>query len=138
MLLGFGERLKQIRLERGLRQEDIGQVVRVGKSTVSQWESGIHVPSLGTVAKIADYLDVTTDYLLGRADHPQGRAHRLKVNDGLDVDDQATPKKGNPLDRLKGIRGALRADKNLTEEDVQEILDFIEWRKQKKRSERTE
>jgi len=42
------------------------------------------------------------------------------------------------LDRLKGIRGALRADKNLTEEDVQEILDFIEWRKQKKRSERTE
>ncbi|MBC7340864.1 MAG: helix-turn-helix transcriptional regulator [Clostridia bacterium] len=66
----FGERLKKIRTERGLRQEDIGKVVHVGKSTVSQWESNTHVPDLETVAKIADHLNISIDYLLGRTDNP--------------------------------------------------------------------
>lgn len=85
------------------------------------------------MSRIADHFGVTTDYLLGRVEHPQGRAHRLKVDDTLDAEDQATPKKGNPLDRPKGIRGALRADKNLTDEDVDEILAFMEWRRQRKK-----
>lgn len=122
----FGERLKRIRTERGLRQEDIGQIVQVGKSTVSQWEAGIHEPSLATIGKIADFFGVTTDYLLGRSDDPQGQAQRP------DTDDNAAPR-GNPLERLKDIRVAFRADYDLTDEDVDEILEFIEWRRQRKK-----
>ena len=62
----FGERLKKVRIDRGLRQEDIGAIVHVGKSTVSQWENNIHVPDIETIVKIANYLNVTSDYLLGR------------------------------------------------------------------------
>lgn len=132
--MGLGERLKQIRTERGLRQEDIGQALRVGKSAVSQWESGIHEPSIATIHKIADLLNVTTDYLLGRTDHPQGR----EFGPGDRLESRAAPPghpppEKSPRDRLKGIRGALRADKRLTDEDVDEILEFIEWRKQRKR-----
>ena len=61
----FGERLKKVRIDRGLRQEDIGAIVHVGKSTVSQWENNIHVPDIETIVKIANYLNVTSDYLLG-------------------------------------------------------------------------
>jgi transcriptional regulator with XRE-family HTH domain len=64
----FGSRLKEVRLERGLRQEDIGNIVHVGKSTVSQWENNIHVPDIETIRKIASYLNVSTDYLLGLSD----------------------------------------------------------------------
>jgi len=64
----FGNRLKEVRIERGLRQEDIGNIVHVGKSTVSQWENNIHVPDLETVRRIANYLNVSTDYLLCLSD----------------------------------------------------------------------
>lgn len=67
----FGKRLKKLRTERGLRQEDIGKIVHVGKSTVSQWENNIHVPDLETVSKIASFLNVSVDYLLGRTDDPR-------------------------------------------------------------------
>jgi transcriptional regulator with XRE-family HTH domain len=66
----FGERLKKVRIDRGLRQEDIGAIVHVGKSTVSQWENNIHVPDIETIVKIANYLNVTSDYLLGLSDNP--------------------------------------------------------------------
>ncbi|MDD2297635.1 MAG: helix-turn-helix transcriptional regulator [Sphaerochaetaceae bacterium] len=69
--MGFGEQLKKARTKRGLRQEDIGKIVHVGKSTVSQWENNIHVPDLETVNKIADYLNVSTDYLHGRTSDPR-------------------------------------------------------------------
>jgi transcriptional regulator with XRE-family HTH domain len=69
--MGFGDQLKKLRNERGLRQEDIGKAVHVGKSTVSQWESNIHVPDLETVTKIANYLNVSIDYLLGQTNDPR-------------------------------------------------------------------
>lgn len=48
----FGERLKKVRIDRGLRQEDIGAIVHMGKSTVSQWENNIHVPDIVFLSKI--------------------------------------------------------------------------------------
>lgn len=64
----FGERLKGLREEKGLRQEDIGTIVGVGKSTISQYESGKRQPDPLTLQKIADYFSVTLDYLFGRND----------------------------------------------------------------------
>lgn len=62
----FGERLFQLRNEHGLRQEDIGKIVGVVKSAVSQWESGGRTPDPNTLQRLADYFKVTVDYLLGR------------------------------------------------------------------------
>lgn len=62
----FGKRLKQLREERNLRQEDLGKIVNVEKSTVSQWESGKRTPDVGTILALADYFGVSTDFLLGK------------------------------------------------------------------------
>ena len=64
--MSFGRQLKKIRLERGLNQEDIGKMVHMGKSTVSQWENEIHTPNIDIITQIANYLDVPLDYLAGR------------------------------------------------------------------------
>ena len=68
--MGFGERLRKARMEKGMRQEDIGKVVHVGKSTVSQWENNIHVPDLETITKIANHLNISVDWLTGRISTP--------------------------------------------------------------------
>ncbi|WP_281168432.1 helix-turn-helix domain-containing protein [Desulfovirgula thermocuniculi] len=66
----FGERLRKRRMELGLRQEDVGKWVHVGKSTVSQWENGIHMPDMETVSILANHLGVSVDWLLGRTNDP--------------------------------------------------------------------
>jgi transcriptional regulator with XRE-family HTH domain len=105
----FGKRLKEIRIERGLRQEDIGAIVHVGKSTVSQWENNVHVPDIETIAKIASHLNVSIDYLLGRTD--------IRNPDQPDED----------------IIAFLRAAEGLTEDEKREVLAYIEFRKAQRR-----
>jgi len=64
----FGERLKELRLEKGMSQFELGQVFSVDNRTVSTWENSIHEPDFDTIIKIAKYFDVTTDYILGNSD----------------------------------------------------------------------
>jgi transcriptional regulator with XRE-family HTH domain len=66
----FGQRLKKLRESRGLFQEDIGEWFSMGKSTVSQWESG-RLPHATIIAKLAVKFKVSSDYLLGLDDNLQ-------------------------------------------------------------------
>lgn len=62
----FSVRLKQLRKERGLLQKDISQIFSVSMGAVGNWESGNRIPDSETLSRIADYFQVSVDYLLGR------------------------------------------------------------------------
>lgn len=62
----FSVRLKQLRKERGLLQKDISQIFNVSMGAVGNWESGNRIPDSETLSRIADYFQVSVDYLLGR------------------------------------------------------------------------
>lgn len=62
----FAGRLKELRLNLGLLQKELSEKLNLNRSTLGSWESGNRVPELGTVQKLADYFDVSVDYLLGR------------------------------------------------------------------------
>lgn len=64
----FAERLTELRKEKGLTQDELGKILGFRDSTISQYETGKRKPDQETLTKIADYFDVTTDYLLGRSD----------------------------------------------------------------------
>ncbi|MBM7592219.1 helix-turn-helix domain-containing protein [Brevibacillus fulvus] len=61
----FGERLRILREEKNLKQEELGEVLGVGKVTIHGYESGKRKPSFEILIQIANYFQVTTDYLLG-------------------------------------------------------------------------
>lgn len=61
-------RIKQLRKERKWSQKELGEKVDISESFVSKVESGKKQPSREVTAKIAEVLNVTTDYLLGRSD----------------------------------------------------------------------
>ncbi len=61
----FGERLKELRTERGLGQIQLAKELGVGKSVISLWETGKSEPTLGNLVKIALFFGVSTDYLAG-------------------------------------------------------------------------
>lgn len=62
--------LKQLREEKGLGQKELAAVLYVSNGTISNYENGVHSPSLDTLCAIADYYGVSVDFLLGRADSP--------------------------------------------------------------------
>lgn len=69
----FPERLRAARDLRGWSQNDLAARSGMPQSSVGHFEGGTRKPSFDTLRKLANALEVTTDYLLGRVDDP-GRA----------------------------------------------------------------
>ena len=69
MLVGFGNRLKELRKKRGLTQQNMADMMGITMRNYQRYEYGmINVPAT-TLNFFADYFGVTTDYLLGREEH---------------------------------------------------------------------
>ncbi|WP_169713613.1 helix-turn-helix domain-containing protein [Paludifilum halophilum] len=70
----FGDRLRSLRLQQNLRQQDLAKHLRISKSTVGMYERGEREPSLSTLHQIAGFFHVSTDYLLARKDSDSSNA----------------------------------------------------------------
>lgn len=62
----IGRRVRELRIKKGLSQQELGNIIGVTKVSVCGYESGTRIPNLEKLAKLADALETTTDYLLGR------------------------------------------------------------------------
>lgn len=65
VIVGFGERLKELREKAGLTQEQLAIRVRTGKSSIAMYETQGRIPSPAVLLKLSGTLHVSTDYLLG-------------------------------------------------------------------------
>jgi len=66
------DRLRQARLHRGLTQTSLGQALGVVAQQVLKWEKHVSVPAPETLARMAQVLGCTTDWLLELVDEPAG------------------------------------------------------------------
>jgi transcriptional regulator with XRE-family HTH domain len=66
----FPERLRAARGLRGYSQGDLAERAKMPPSSIAHFESGSRKPSFETLRRLANALEVTTDYLLGRVDQP--------------------------------------------------------------------
>lgn len=62
----FGKRIKNLRQKMGLTQVELGKMFNVTNVAVTKWESDDRFPDKTTLIKIADYFNVSIDYLLCR------------------------------------------------------------------------
>jgi len=62
----FSERIKELRKEKGLSQEDVGSIIGVKKYAIYSYEKGRACPDMKGLIALADYFDVSMDYLAGR------------------------------------------------------------------------
>jgi transcriptional regulator with XRE-family HTH domain len=67
-MIELGERLRKLRQEKRLRQDQVAALVNVTRSTVCTWESDTRQPSYETLVRLANLYNVSTDFLLGRTD----------------------------------------------------------------------
>lgn len=64
----FYMRLKELRIERGLLQCELASQLNVNQRTISNWEKSVREPNIDMIIKIAQFFEVSTDYLLGVID----------------------------------------------------------------------
>ncbi len=62
----LGNRLKKLREEKKLTQEQLGQLVDLSQQTIGHYEVNRAKPDLETIQRFAEIFNVTTDFLLGR------------------------------------------------------------------------
>lgn len=103
-------RLKQLRLERGLLQSDIAKVIKKSERIVGFYETGERDMNTETLSTLADFFNVSIDYLLGK-------------NDIRNIEDE-----------FKTIYS--KEIEGLTEEEIKEALEFYKVIKNRRKKEK--
>ncbi len=70
----IGQRIRDLRKQKRMSQTELAKSAGVSQTTVTAWETGKAEPSSSAITSLADYFDVTTDYLLGRPDKKEKKS----------------------------------------------------------------
>lgn len=128
----FGERLKQLRHERGWSQSQLAKAVGLTKQAISSYEINNITPSFDRLTLLADALHVSTDYLMGKSaerDIVGGGediyAELSHVLDVLSVTNNTPTFKGVPIKRsyLPAVRMVLKSNIDGIEQLIKELED---------------
>lgn len=68
-MINFSTRLKELRNEKMISQLKLAKDLRIDPSTVAKYETGDRQPDLEMLCTLADYFEVSVDYLLGRKEY---------------------------------------------------------------------
>ena len=67
----FSNRLAVLRAACKISSQSLAEAVGVSQPAISRFEHGVDYPHVNTLIALADYFDVSLDYLAGRSDNPQ-------------------------------------------------------------------
>ena len=70
-------RIKELRQANNIKQAELARAINVSQATMSEYETGKYEPDIETLKKIADYFDVTVDYIVGG--NRVSRKHGVKI-----------------------------------------------------------
>lgn len=116
--MDLGKRIRKARKAKKLTQEQLGKTANVSDATINRYEKGIRQPDPEMLGMIADILDVSVDYLLGRTDSPRPNAEVNK----FDYSELFSQKdKGQAYI----LAADLRSRYNLSDETFLKIIDEI-------------
>ena len=69
----FSQRLRSLRKAKNLNQNQLGQAVGLTQFAISKIERAERAASIEVICALADYFDISVDYLIGRSDNPNRR-----------------------------------------------------------------
>ena len=79
----FNIRLKELRIENGETQKELAKSIEVGRTTISEYESGKIVPKQEGLLKLANHFNVSVDYLTGVSNERATRKQNASDLDAL-------------------------------------------------------
>ncbi len=67
-MVEFGEKVKELRLSKGLTQKQLAKELEQAQSTIFYWEQNKQEPNISSLKKLCEFFDVSADFLLGLSD----------------------------------------------------------------------
>ena len=92
------EQLKMLRLSHKLTQQEVANILGVDRTTYVKYETGKSEPTFETLVRLADYFDVSTDYLLGTSSAPSRPA-----SSGVQIPVLGDVRAGLPIEAIENI-----------------------------------
>ena len=74
----YNEKLKQLRVQNNMSQDELSEKLHVTRQTVSKWEQGVNEPDIYTLKQYATIFNVTIDDIVGDVEHVNKRAINLR------------------------------------------------------------
>ena len=68
-MAAFGERLKELRTNKNITQKQFAKIIGIEERSYQRYENGNSTPNYNVLIFIADYYNVSLDYLTGRSDN---------------------------------------------------------------------
>lgn len=96
----FGKRLKTLRTDKNLKQSELADILELSTSTIGMYEQGRRYADLDTLKKIAEYFDVSVDYLIGRTDIKKFEDFPPQVKRIANLFAGMDPKRADNLEKL--------------------------------------
>lgn len=123
MAIKFGDRLKELRESRKLTQLELANMFNVHKTTISNWEKGKRFPDEEILNKLADYFNISMNYLLGK--EAKNDIKSKSINDMTEmvvstlvrrlIDERVITKEGEFDDKTMNlIKAAIKIDAQLS------------------------
>lgn len=113
----FGKRLSEIRKEKKMSQAELAKRLKVSRPTITQWESGVKVPTSANLDLLIRVLDVSIDWLTGKSEI-RYTAEEQEVNKKL--------ADHIPLDKIAAEHNMTYEDKVLTQSEKESVLAFVD------------
>ncbi|MDK2812736.1 MAG: hypothetical protein PWQ78_946 [Petrotoga sp.] len=117
----IGDRIKQLRLENNLTQEEFGKIFGIVKSTVSMYESNKSTPDDELKKKIAEYFNVSLDWLMGVSDI---RNPADEITEAVE-DDPELLEFWNELKQREDLKLLFKQTKKLSPKDIKQVIRII-------------
>lgn len=106
----FGERLRKLRNDKGITQAQLGNIIGVSDRVVGYYESDDRFPKDDIILKkMADYFNISLDYLLGKTDIKQTINEPIEIaasmKDKADLSEMSDKDKAYILDLIERLKG---------------------------------
>ena len=75
----LSSKLKKIRKELGFTQEEISNEIKISRSALANYERGVREPDIDTLIEIADFYNISIDWLLGRGRKTDAETHEKEI-----------------------------------------------------------
>lgn len=123
------ERFNKVLQEKGLTAYKVAKDTGVSRSTLAAWKKKEYTPKLDKLQKLANYLGVSIQYLTGESNEIDN-TQQMQAPNGYYVDKE-TAEYAEMLRTRPGARLLFSAAKDISKEDMQKAVEYIEFLKSK-------
>jgi transcriptional regulator with XRE-family HTH domain len=120
----FGEKLKKLRTDKNMTQQELAKILKISSSTIGMYEQNRRSPDIETLKKIAQHFNVSVDYLLDNTSTRNATDSADKIAESLNDDPELSQFWDSLKDR-EDLKLLFKQTRDMSPNDIKKIIRII-------------